>query len=124
MKTSHYSDPVRGKTIRMSWTEGPAAGAMEEQIFHQDGTVERRSATDFGSNASGFTHGSAAGLLPPERPPYVGIKITYDVCLVSFLSRSGYTLTVALNFGDGSAVGFYSSEKESLTVKATFQVLH
>ena len=34
-------DPaIRGKTIRLKWTEGPTKGATHEHVFHNDGTVE------------------------------------------------------------------------------------
>ena len=58
-----------------------------------------------------------------ERPAYAGVKITDDVCLVSYLSQSGYTLTVTLNFRDGTTVGVASNEKTWVPVKGTFEAL-
>jgi hypothetical protein len=35
----------------------------------------------------------------PEMPLYSAGKISDDICMVSYLSQSGYTLTVVLNLG-------------------------
>ena len=34
------SDQINGKTIRLSWTDGPTKGTTQEHVFHKDGTVE------------------------------------------------------------------------------------
>ncbi len=105
------SDPVRGKTIRLNWTEGPTKGSAQDHIFHTDGTVEWHTAGD----------NKAAE--KPERPAYSGVKVTDGVCLVSYLSKSGYTLTVALNLLEGTTVGIASNEKTWFPVKGTFEIL-
>lgn len=40
MTTSKLSNQVSGKTIRLSWTDGPTKGTTQEHLFHKDGTVE------------------------------------------------------------------------------------
>lgn len=30
---------IRGKTIRLTWTEGPTKGTTHEHIFHEDGLL-------------------------------------------------------------------------------------
>jgi hypothetical protein len=42
------------------------------------------------------------------------VKIIDDICMISYLSQSGYTLTVILNFSDGSTVAIASNEKDWL----------
>lgn len=38
--SSKLSQQVCGKTIRLSWTDGPTKGTTQEHVFHEDGTVE------------------------------------------------------------------------------------
>ena len=41
----------------------------------------------------------------------------------SYLSQSGYTLTVVLNFSDGSTVAITSNEKDWLPAYGSFEVM-
>jgi hypothetical protein len=103
---------VRGKTIRLTWTEGPTQGKTHEHIFHQDGTVEWYDAK-MGRSAS-----------PKEKPAYAAIEAAENVYAVSYLApASGYTLTVVLNFQDHRVVGFASSAKDWHLVKGRFEVI-
>jgi hypothetical protein len=43
---------------------------------------------------------------------------------ISYLSHSGYTLTVALNLEDGSTVGIASNEKTLMPVHGHFEVVN
>lgn len=47
--TDQPAAAVRGKTIRLIWTEGPTKGLTHEHVFHQDGTVEWRDVATKGS---------------------------------------------------------------------------
>jgi hypothetical protein len=107
------STTVSGKTIRLSWTEGPTKGTSQSHHFFADGTVEWHS-------EDGQSKGETAKR--PERPKYMAAEIGNIACLVSYLSSSGYTLTVALNFADGSTVGVASNEKSWQPVRGTFEV--
>jgi hypothetical protein len=62
-------------------------------------------------------------LAKKERVEYGAVKVSDDVSLVSYLSDSGFTLTVALNFNDHIVVGFASSAKEWHPVRGTFDVV-
>ncbi len=123
MTTTKISDQVRGKTIRLTWTDGPTKGTAQDHMFHVDGTVEWHAAGGDKKEkpASGDSGNKAAK--KAERPAYAGVKITDDVCLISYLSQSGYTLTVTLNFSDGTTVGVASNEKTWVPVKGTFEAL-
>ena len=108
-------DPaIRGRIIRFRWREGPTRGSTHDHTFHEDGTVEWRDAD---------RPGSAEPAKAPERPAYAAVKVGEQVYLVSYLDESGYTLTVALNFGDQQLVGFASSAKEWYPVRGTFELL-
>ena len=93
-------DSLRGKTLRWTFTDGPAAGAIYEHTFHEDGTVEWR-----------VTEGPAKGKSARENA-YAAVKVSDDVFAVSYLAASGYTLTVVLNFGDHRIFGFASNDKQ------------
>ena len=51
------------------------------------------------------------------------MKVTADICVVSYLAQSGYTLTVVLNFLDSSTVAIASNEKDWLPAHGTFEVM-
>ena len=106
------AEAIRGKTVRLIWTEGPTRGTTHEHVFHQDGTVEWRDADSAGK-------GGAAN----ERPPYAAVEVADGVYAVSYLAASGYTLTVVLNFRDQQVVGFASSAKDWHPVRGRFEVV-
>jgi phenolic acid decarboxylase len=112
MEQIDRAEAIRGKTIRLTWTEGPTRGTTHEHVFHQDGTVEWRDAADAGK-------GSAA----EERPAYAAVEVADGVYAVSYLAPSGYTLTVVLNFRDQKVFGFASSAKDWHPVRGKFEVV-
>jgi hypothetical protein len=95
---------VRGKTIRFVWLEGPTKGKTHEHVFHADGTVEWRDAAAGGGKGSA-PEGKGT---PPERVPYTAMEAAADVYLVSYLAKSGFTLTVVLDFKTKKLVGIAS----------------
>jgi molybdenum cofactor biosynthesis protein MoaF len=110
---------VRGKTIRLTWTEGPTKGTTHEHVFHQDGTVEWHDAAPAKAPAAKPQQASR----PKEKPKYAALRVADDIYAVSYLSASGYTLTVVLNFKDRRMVGFASSAKDWHPVQGTFEVV-
>jgi hypothetical protein len=119
-------DPVRGKTIRWTYDDGPMAGKSFEHTFGNDGTVTWRE-----------TGGADQGTKPPangkEKPKggkpgtrahakYEVAPINADVCAVSYLSESGFTLTSVLDFDSGTVVSFASNEKELIPQRGMFEV--
>jgi hypothetical protein len=109
---------VRGKTIRLNWTEGPTKGTTYEHVFHEDGTVEWHD-TAPPKPQSGKPQKSG----PKERPKYAAFRVADDIYVVSYLAGSGYTLTVVLNFRDHRIVGFASGAKEWFPLQGTFEVV-
>jgi hypothetical protein len=118
------SDPVRGKTIRWTYEDGPMAGKSFEHVFGNDGTVIWRE-----------TAGEDRGTKPPSNgkqktgKPATEAKARYevaavndDVCAVSYLSESGFTLTSVLDFASGTVVSFASNEKELVPQRGMFEV--
>ena len=107
MPDDRNPDPVTGKTLRFTWTDGPTKGEAHEHVFHEDGSVEFRKA------------GSDGKFKREER--YGAARVSDDVEIVSYLASSGYTLTVALNFRDRSIAGFASNDKQWFPVTGKFE---
>ena len=112
-------DPVRGKTIRWSYEDGPMAGKSFEHTFGEDGMVTWRET----GGAKAQTNGKQkAGKATEAKAKYEVAPINEDVCAVSYLSESGYTLTSVLDFDSGKVVSFASNEKELVPQRGMFEV--
>lgn len=123
MTTSKLSNQINGKTIRLSWTDGPTKGTTQEHVFHKDGTVEWHS-IETGAKAKPAAESSGTkAAKKPDKPQYAAMKVTDDICVVSYLAQSGYTLTVVLNFVDNSTVAIASNEKDWLPAHGSFEVM-
>jgi hypothetical protein len=122
MASKHPTDPIRGRTIRFSWSDGPTKGSVHEHIFHDDETVEWRSVEQRSAGNERAGKGEAGSAHKPERPRYFSVELTDDFWLVSYLSQSGFTLTVVLNFEDASMVGIASNDKMWTPVRGHFEV--
>ena len=123
MAPSKLSNQVNGKTVRLSWIDGPTKGTTQEHVFHQDGTVVWTSIGKDGTVKVATGSGGAKAAQKPDRPPYAAMRVSTDICVVSYLAQSGYTLTVVLNFLDNSTVAIASNEKDWLPAHGTFEVM-
>ncbi len=108
------SGHVRGKTLDFSWDSGPTAGKTQRHVFHRDGTVEWSSVGESAGRA-------ASGGTPPDKPEYAAIDVGDDVCLVSYRSSNGYTLTVALDFATGLSTAIASNSDTWMPVGGRFR---
>ena len=106
------TDRVTGKTIRFAWTDGPTKGETHEHVFHPDGSVEY-ARLEGGKPKGNFT----------KEKRYAATRITDEVYLVSYLAASGFTLTVALDFAQGSLAGFASNDKQWFPCNGRFEVV-
>jgi hypothetical protein len=121
-------DPVRGTTMRWTFTDGPTAGSTYEHTFSKSGTVRFKpvgGGPDSAKGASAAKKKPAKARKPstPEAPKYAALRAADDAYAVSYLSSSGYTLTVVLNFKDHTIVGFASNDKQWFAVKGTFETV-
>jgi hypothetical protein len=103
-------DPIRGKTIRWTFDDGPMAGKTFEHTFGADGHVQWRMVGDGSGKPSSAEH-------------YEAVKVHSDVYAVSYLASSGYTLTAVLDFRIGSVVGFASNEKQLTVQHGSFEAV-
>jgi hypothetical protein len=118
------SNPVKGKTIRWTNDDGPMAGKNFEHTFGNDGTVTWRETGGDERSAKPPSNGQQKAGKPATEPKakYEVVPINDDVCVVSYLSKSGYTLTSVLDFASGTVVSFASNEKELVPQRGMFEV--
>ena len=113
---------VRGKTIHYIWLEGPTKGKTYEHVFHPDGTVEFHE-TGSESQSGAAKHKAAEGKGQPEQSSYTAMEAARDAYLVSYLSKTGYTLTVVLDFKSKQMVGIASGGTTWVPVTGRFEVV-
>jgi hypothetical protein len=92
-------DPIRGKTVRWIYDDGPMKGKTFEHAFGADGTVTWKEAGE-------------AKPLAESTAKYETVRINDDVYVVAYLSGHGWTLTTIVDTKSGSIVSFASNEKE------------
>lgn len=118
------SDPVRGKTIRWTYDDGPMARKTFEHTFGMDGTVVWREAEARKDRRTPSANGHPKTEGGPTEPKakYETARVNDDVYAVSYLSASGFTLTSVLDFAAGTLVSFASNEKELVLQRGTLEV--
>jgi len=100
-------DTIRGKTIRWTFSDGPTKGKSFEHEFGSNGTLNYRME---GGKTTTENH-------------YEVEQISKDVCAVSYLASSGWTLTCVLDFATGKVVGFASNDKQLVVQHGTFETV-
>ena len=103
------ADPVTGNTLRWTFSDGVMAGKTFEHTFGTDGGVTFR---EIGNDGK-----------PGKGDKYEVAEAGKDVYAVAYLSESGYTLTVMLDFQTKKLVAFASNEKHLSKQHGTFQPL-
>lgn len=106
------TDPIRGQTIRWSFDDGPMAGKVFEHSFDARGGVTWRMLGGGGSNDK-----------PTPNAKYEMSEVGEGVYAVSYLSDSGHTLTVVLDYRSGHVVAFASNEKELSLQHGSFETI-
>src|SRR5512146_3441782 len=111
------SRALAGTTLRWTFDQGPTAGTIYEHQFRPDGTVVWR---DVGRGAGAESGDGSEEDAVPGRP-YASFEVAPATHLVSYLSESGYTLTVALNFETGRCFGIASNAAEWYPLTGTLE---
>ncbi len=91
------NDPVRGKTLHWTFTDGPVQGKTYEHVFRTDGTV------------TWAEPGKPAG--EDSTATYEVEPVNDDVYVVSYLGKSGYALTTVVDRKTRKIVSFASNER-------------
>jgi hypothetical protein len=111
-------DPIRGKTIRFTFHDGPMAKKTYEHVFEDDGSVRFYEVGGDVKRADAHVHAQE-----PKNAPhrYEAVRIRADVWAVSYLSAAGYTLITVLDFESHKLVAFSSNEKLLAVQHGTFE---
>lgn len=99
-------DPLSGKTIRWTFTDGPIPASFEH-TFRKDGSLVWRVLDGPMKGGSG------------EEKKYSTTRVADDVYAVSYLAASGHTLTVIMNLREKRVWGYASSEKTWFALHGT-----
>jgi len=105
------ANPITGHSLRLKFADGPMAGKSFDHTFSRNGHVSFRE----------------VGVDPDGRPGnadvYYVAPVSQDVSAVSYLSPSGHTLTVILDFRTLKLVAFASNEKSLILQHGSFELL-
>src|SRR5205823_12163440 len=85
-------ESLTGKTLRWTFADGPVAGKTYEHTFNADGSVAYRS-----------VDGNVPGT-PTREKLFATDRINDHVFVISYITVSGNTLTVLINFLDHSMI--------------------
>jgi hypothetical protein len=118
MADKRTPDPIRGKTLQWTFTDGPAKGTTYEHHFGQDGMVEFHTVDASSKDKAAQSKGQLE-----SKAHYGSATVAEGVCAVSYKGESGYTLTTILNFTNQRLVAFASNDKEWFEQQGTFEVV-
>jgi hypothetical protein len=105
-------NPIVGQTIRWTFEDGPMLGKTFEHDFDRNGMVTWRMLD--------APHQDKAGSTSPAAK-YEFETVGEDVYAISYLSASGYTLTVVLDYRTGRLVAFASNEQSISVQHGSFE---
>jgi hypothetical protein len=105
------ANPITGHSLRWKFNDGPMAGKSFDHVFSRNGNV---AFSEVGGDAT-----AKAG----NADRYVVASLGQDVHTVSYLTSSGYTLTVVLDFRSLKLVAFASNERSLTMQQGTFEPL-
>ena len=116
------NDPIRGQTIRFTFSDGPMAKKTFEHVFETKGTVSFRMVGGNAPSAAGKDYRDDDTKKALE-PKYEVATLRDDIGAVSYLGSGGYTLTTVLDFKTKKLVAFSSVRKGRFQCKhGTFRV--
>ena len=104
-------NPITGHTLRWTFQDGPMAGKSFDHAFNRNGSVSFREV------------GGDPNAKPGMADQYHVASVGQDVHTVSYLSNSGFTLTVVLDFRSKKLIAFASNEQSLTMQQGTFEPL-
>ena len=105
------TNPITGHSLRFNFVDGPVAGKAFDHTFSRNGSVT-------------FSEvGGDPNAKPGSAEQYQVASLSPDVHALSYLSGSGYTLTVLLDYKTMKFVAFASNEKSVTLQQGTFELL-
>lgn len=104
-------NPITGHSLRWKFSDGPMAGKSFDHTFSRNGNVSFREV------------GSDPSAKPGNAERYEVAPVGQDAFAVSYLTSSGHTLTVVLNYKTLKLIAFASNEKSLIMQQGTFELL-
>lgn len=104
-------NPITGNSLRWTFHDGPMAGRSFDHVFSRNGGVIFREV------------GSDPNAKPGSADQYQVASLGQDIHTVAYLSPSGYTLIVVLDYKSRKLVAFASNEKSVTMQHGTFEPL-
>lgn len=104
-------NPITGRSLRWTFQDGPMAGKSFDHAFDRHGGVTFREV------------GSDPNTKPGSADQYQVASLSADVHAVSYLSTSGHTLTVVLDYKTRKLVAFASNERSLILQHGRFEEL-
>ncbi len=105
------ANPITGHSLRWKFTDGPMAGKSFDHTFSRNGNVMFREV------------GSDPNAKPGSADQYHVVTVCQDVYAVSYLTQSGNTLTVVIDYKTLRLVAFASNDKSLTILQGTFELL-
>lgn len=105
------ANPITGHSLRFKFSDGPMAGKSFDHTFSRNGNVSFR---EVGSDPN--SKGGSA-------QQYYVASAGQDVHVISYLTGSGNTLTVVLDYKTMKLVAFASSATSLIMQQGTFELL-
>lgn len=102
------TNPISGRTLQHSWTEGAFSGSTFRNTYHTDGHMTYRAVEGAYKGAQG------------DFGAYSASPVSDTVWLLSWLETAGYTVTIAFNFATMTVVGVVSNTTEWYPMTGTF----
>lgn len=111
MANEQTIDSLSGRTLLLTFSDGPMAGVSFEYAFHADGSLTW-------AKMDGLKRGRAM-----HETNCNVLKAGADVFVLSYLGSSGFTLTVVLNLALKQLVAFASNETQWHQQVGTFDFI-
>jgi hypothetical protein len=105
------TNSVTGHSLRFKFVDGPMAGKAFDHTFSRNGNVTFREV------------GGDPNAKPGSADQYQVASLGQDVHAVSYLTGTGNTLTVILDYKSLKLVAFASNEKSLLMQQGSFELL-
>jgi len=105
------TNSVTGHSLRFKFADGPMAGKSFDHTFSRNGSVTFREV------------GSDPNAKPGSADQYQVASLGQDVHVVSYLTGTGNTLTVVLDYKTLKLVAFASNEKSLIMQQGSFELL-
>jgi len=108
-KPDKVEHAVAGHTFQWHWEQGAFKGAAYQVSFLQDGQLQWQ--------------GIAGGVIGKHdtEKQYQSTAISKDIRMISWLEKSGYAITIILNYSDGSCQGIVSNNNEWYPLSGKFK---